>query len=179
MKIIVGSKNPVKLEATRRAFALYFGNATKIEVVGVSADSNVSEQPMDVHETAQGAMNRAQNICKTNPDVDYAIGIEGGLSFVTVNNIDYAFEQTWGAIVDCKTENSELGSGPAYPLPHKIVKLIKSGRTLTDAMADEYGTVDLGKNDGYNGWLSGNHIDRTEASKIAVFLALCALMKEK
>lgn len=146
MKIIVGSKNPVKLEATQRAFALQFGESAKIEVIGVSADSNVSEQPMDAHETARGAVNRAYNLQKTAPKADYYVGIEGGLALVHINGHEYAFEQTWGCVIDCKQSTSELGSGPAYPLPHKVVELIKSGKTLTDAMAGEYGTVDLGKN---------------------------------
>jgi non-canonical (house-cleaning) NTP pyrophosphatase len=46
-------------------------------------------------------------------------------------------------------------------------------------MAKEYGTVDLGKKEGYNGWLSQNKLDRAKSSEIAVFLALCGLLKEK
>jgi len=38
--------------------------------------------------------------------------------------------------------------------------------------------VDLGRQEGYNGWISNNHIDCTEASKIAVLLALSTLKKE-
>lgn len=176
MKIVVTSKNPVKLEATKRAFELYFPQE-KIEIIAIPTDSKVSEQPMSAQETATGARNRAKSIVET--DADYIVGIEGGLSFVEVDGTEYAFEQTYGCVVHHETDVSEIGAGPAYPLPHSVTARIKQGSNLTDAMRDEYGTVDLGKNAGYNGWLSENKIDRTEASKIAIFLALCGVMKDE
>ncbi len=176
MKVAVASKNPVKVAAAKKAFEEYFPDET-IEYVSLSTDSGVGKQPMNATETATGACRRAENA--RDSGADFAVGIEGGLSVVTLDNQEYAFEQTWACILDTKTGLSEIGSGPAYPLPHNVVVLIKQGKTLTDAMAIEYGTIDLGANDGFNGWLSNNKIDRTEASKIAVFLALCGLYKEK
>jgi inosine/xanthosine triphosphatase len=178
MKVVIASKNPVKIEAAKLAFGMLFGDkAATYSYEGMSVESNVSEQPMDAHETAKGAVNRAYNLQKLVSDADYLVGIEGGLSTVLIHDQDYTFEQTWACVIECKRSLSELGSGPAYPLPPKVVELIEAEHTLTDAMAEVYGTVDLGRNEGYNGWLSNNRIDRTEASKMAVFLALCAIDK--
>ena len=43
MKILVGSQNPVKIEATKEAFLKYF---EKVEVMGIEVDSKVSSQPI-------------------------------------------------------------------------------------------------------------------------------------
>lgn len=40
MKIIMASKNPGKIEGTKKAFANYFDN---IEIQGISVSSNVSD----------------------------------------------------------------------------------------------------------------------------------------
>ncbi|MEL7534480.1 MAG: DUF84 family protein, partial [Bacteroidota bacterium] len=50
MKIIVASRNPVKIEATRLAFAEVFPQAA-LELIGLSIASGVSDQPMDEAET--------------------------------------------------------------------------------------------------------------------------------
>lgn len=176
MKVAVASKNPVKLAAVKQAFREYFPTKD-IEIVATAVNSGVSDQPMSAKETTMGACIRAQNILDDGADI--AIGIEGGLNTMKLNGEEYAFEQTWACVLDRKTGLSEIGSGPAYPLPHNVIALIKQGKTLTDAMASEYGTIDLGKKEGYNGWLSDGKLDRITSSKIAVFLALCALYKEK
>lgn len=176
MEVAVTSKNPVKLEAVKQAFQEYFVDGA-IEFVTVSVDSGVSEQPMSAEETAKGACSRVSNASVDG--ADFIVGIEGGLNFVTIHGHEHAFEQTWACVLDRKTGVSELGAGPAYPVPPNVIRQIHSGKNISEAMAEEYGTADLGENDGYNGWLSGNKIDRTEASRIAVFLALSGLMKEE
>lgn len=176
MRVAVASKNPVKLEAVRLTFEEYFPGQ-EIGLIAVHADSGVDEQPMTGQETALGAHNRAAAI--RDDEVDFAVGIEGGLTFLTLGEQEHAFEQTWACVLDCKTGLSELSSGPAYPVPPNVIRQIHDGKNLSQAMALEYDTKDLGKNEGYNGWLSGNKIDRVEASRIPVFLALCGLMKEE
>ena len=42
MKIVVASKNPVKINATDAGFSTYFEG---VEVLGVSVESGVSDQP--------------------------------------------------------------------------------------------------------------------------------------
>jgi len=42
MKILVGSQNPVKIEAVKESFSKYF---EKVEVAEIKVDSKVSSQP--------------------------------------------------------------------------------------------------------------------------------------
>ncbi len=60
MEIIVSSKNPVKINATLKAFQQVFIEK-KLKVKGVSVPSNISEQPISDEETRMGAYNRAEN----------------------------------------------------------------------------------------------------------------------
>ena len=59
-KVIIASKNPVKINATKKAFEEVFNDHFEFE--GVSADSLVSDQPMSNEETLKGATNRLDNI---------------------------------------------------------------------------------------------------------------------
>ena len=59
-KVLIASKNPVKINATKKAFEDVFTDHFEFE--GVSADSLVSDQPMSNDETLKGATNRLQNI---------------------------------------------------------------------------------------------------------------------
>ena len=66
MKVLIGTKNPGKIEGAKRAFENYFDN---VEVVGIKVSSDVSEQPVGT-ETYQGAKNRVKNLkefAKANP----------------------------------------------------------------------------------------------------------------
>jgi inosine/xanthosine triphosphatase len=176
MTVLVTSHNPVKLAATKKAFATYFPDK-KINYIDRKFPSGVAEQPMSVEETAMGAVNRAKNA--TAVEADFIVSIEGGLSRLKIGDHEYGFEQTWACVLDPKTGLSEIGSGPAFPILPHVLQALFAGENLTDAMASHYGTVDLGKNQGYNGWLSNNVIDREEASFAAIYLALCALLKEE
>ena len=44
MKILMGTKNPGKIEGAKRAFEEYFEN---VEIVGVDVDSEVGSQPVN------------------------------------------------------------------------------------------------------------------------------------
>jgi len=59
MLILVGSKNPVKIESVKEAFEKYFSN---VDVQGVEVSSGVSDQPVN-EDTFRGAKNA------TNPGV--------------------------------------------------------------------------------------------------------------
>ena len=58
MKILIGTKNPGKIEGTKQAFEKYFDN---VEIEGIAVDSNVGDQPIN-EEILQGAKNRVKNL---------------------------------------------------------------------------------------------------------------------
>ena len=53
MKILIATQNKGKVEGAKRAFEKFFEN---VEIVGISASSDVPEQPVN-EETWQGAKN--------------------------------------------------------------------------------------------------------------------------
>ena len=80
-KVIVASRNPVKINAVKIAFEKMF-SIEAFEFEGVSVPSGVSEQPKDNRETLTGAINRANNAKEAFQDSDFWVGIEGGVEKV-------------------------------------------------------------------------------------------------
>ena len=58
MKVVVGSLNPVKLNATRNILEKIYG---EIDISPRDVDSGVPDQPFGMDETIKGAVNRAKN----------------------------------------------------------------------------------------------------------------------
>ena len=58
MKILMGTKNPGKIQGAKEAFEKYFDN---VEVEGIAVDSEVGDQPFD-EEILQGVKNRVKNL---------------------------------------------------------------------------------------------------------------------
>ena len=77
-KIIVGSKNPIKINSVKLGYQKVFSNL-EFELEGVSVPSDVSDQPMSNQETLDGALNRATHAKNDFPDAKFWVGIEGGI----------------------------------------------------------------------------------------------------
>jgi non-canonical (house-cleaning) NTP pyrophosphatase len=90
--VVVGSKNPVKIESCKRAFTQVFHGA-EFTFEGVNAASGVSDQPMTDSETRAGSNNRASNAAAAwaaaHPDrpATYAVGLEGGCADEDVTGV--------------------------------------------------------------------------------------------
>lgn len=78
----VGSGNPVKCNAVRRAFEANFPH-TEIVIAPYDVPSGVPAQPWSNTETRQGAIARAQKCCAAHrahgAAPDFGVGIEGGV----------------------------------------------------------------------------------------------------
>ncbi len=129
MKICVGSENPSKINAVHDILYDYKIFKTA-EVIGVSVKSGVSDQPMTLNETVDGAINRAKNAFK---GCDFSIGLESGLMTVVGTKSGF-MNMTVCAIFNGK--NIALGLSAPYEIPYKIIKLIKSGMELQDAVRE-------------------------------------------
>lgn len=165
MKIIVSSKNPVKVNATLEGFQKVFQKQT-FEVEGVSVQSDVSDQPMSEEETFNGALNRAENACKDFPDADFWVGIEGGIEKKGSEMMTFA----WVYI-----KSKELvgkGRSASFFLPPKIVSLINEGKELGDADDIVFGKSNSKQKNGAVGILTGDLITRKSLYIPAVIMAL-------
>lgn len=120
MKILIGTKNPGKIEGARQAFSTYFKD---IEIEAVAVDSEVGNQPIN-EQILQGAKNRIKNLknqAKENHQkVDYYIASEAGIT----NLLGVWIDINLSVIEDAKGLQS-VGISQGFPIPDKYIDEIK------------------------------------------------------
>lgn len=164
-KVIIASKNPVKIKAVTNGFGKMFP-AQKFEFIGISVPSDVSDQPRSNAETFLGAKNRANNAAKAYPTADFFLGIEGGIEN-TANGMQ-AF--AW-IVAKSANKYGQARTGTFY-LPPKVAELILSGKELGEADDLVFKRDNSKQANGAVGILTDNVIDRTKFYTEAVILAL-------
>lgn len=165
-RIVVASKNPVKLQATRRGFERMFPGAA-LEVVGVSVVSDVKDQPDSDSETLQGALNRAANGSRAEPEADFWVGLEGGIEIKG----DEMETSAWIVVRDRSGQVGKGRTGTLF-LPPKVAELIKQGKELGEADDMVFGTTNSKQAAGAVGLLTHGVVDRTAYYTEAVVFAL-------
>ena len=173
IKIVVASKNPVKLKAVEMGFKKMFEKNP--EIIGISVPSNVSDQPMSDEETQRGAFNRAKNAKNENPDADYWVGLEGGVE--EENGDLHAF--AWMTVIDKK---GKIGKGKTgtFILPKKVADLIiKEGKELGEADDIVFNKKNSKQDNGAIGILTGDVLTRASFYADAMVLALIPFKNEK
>lgn len=166
MKVLIGTKNPGKVEGAKRALEHYFDN---VEIIGVKADSNVSEQPIGV-ETLKGAENRVDNLIKyakaNNIQADLFMAVESGmtseLGFWSITNI--------AVIKNAKGEKG-VGASSSFPVPNKHIETIKT-QTLGIVMDTIFNESDLHNSTGGIGLLTKEVFSRIDLTEQAFVMAL-------
>ncbi|MBD3366150.1 inosine/xanthosine triphosphatase [candidate division WWE3 bacterium] len=166
MKVIVGSKNPVKLGAVVSAFEAMFPGIS-FEFEGVSVASGVSDQPMSEEETLEGAEIRARNARESSPEATYWVGVEGGLEKDSFGLRCFS----WVVVLGNSSCVGKGSSGSFY-LPAKISSLIADGKTLGEADDLVFDRKDSSKKAGAIGLLTGGVINRETFYFPAVVRAL-------
>jgi len=164
MKIVVGSSNPVKIKAVRSVFEKAFKN---INVLSIEVDSGVRDQPWGWKETYKGAKNRAENCFKADKNIDFAVGLEGGM-------FEYDFGVTTAGLVVVRHKGGKIGVGISGQLllPNKIVKGVKKGKELGTVLEKMSGKKDIKKKEGAFGFFTKGLVTRTDAYEQAVAFAL-------
>ena len=157
MKILVGSKNPVKIKSVEKAFSLYFENIT---VEGINVDSGVPVQPVN-DETYIGAQNRASKLKemndKQNLGADFFVGIEGGIA--KQYNRWFAF----GCMCIIDNENNiGFGNSPNFELPDIIVKKLLTGTELGEVMDEILNQQNTKQKQGAIGFFTNGVMNRKE-----------------
>lgn len=171
MRVHVGSKNPVKIEAVRNVFERVFSEQS-IEVVAREVLSGVPEQPFE-NEVAQGAIQRAQISLR---DAEYGVGIEAGL--VWQNDLKIYFDVQYCAILDSSGEIT-LGHGSGFQYPPQIIREVQNGKSVGEAMAELTKINNIGQQMGAIGYLSHEILSRTELTEQAVLMALMPRIRKE
>ncbi|WP_156291528.1 DUF84 family protein [Oceanobacillus salinisoli] len=149
MKIVIGSKNPTKINAVKEIFA-------EADVSEMDVPSKVSAQPFSDEETRIGAINRAKQ-CKDSASQTIGIGLEGGVMYVE----DELYLCNWGALVT-EDERVFTASGARITLPKEIDEQLRRGLELGEIM-DEYAKrEEVRKKEGTIGIFTNDLISRQE-----------------
>ncbi len=170
MKIVVASRNPVKLKAASTAFAAMLPD-TPAEVVGVSVASGVADQPRGDDETRRGARQRADNAQGAEPGADYWVGLEGGVDVLGDTLMTFA----WMSILAADGRRGETRS-VGLPLPPAIKALVDEGLELGDANDQVFGTVNSKHQGGAFGLLTDGRYTRESVYVEALCVALVPLI---
>lgn len=173
MKVIVGSKNPVKFNVTKDVFESVF-SSEEIEFLPCSAASGVPDQPYGIEETKTGALNRALDCQKQFPDADYFVGLEGGIEIID----DEYWVTAWMCVLD-KNGKQGFGRTSSFMLPEKITQLLKDGMELghaTDVVFDDDNSKHKG---GVIAFLTDEGVTRTDFYMDALRFALIPFVKSE
>jgi inosine/xanthosine triphosphatase len=125
IKIVVASRNPVKMDAVREGLSVFL--VEKFELTGVSVESDVPDQPMSDAETMLGAANRVKNARIQFPGHDFYVGIEGGVE----DSVSGLMAFAW--IVISNGDKTGKARTASFFLPPEVAKLVHQGMELGDA----------------------------------------------
>lgn len=169
--ILVGSKNPVKINCTEDAFTRAFNKSFLVE--GINAASGVPEQPFGDEQTLLGAKNRAVNSREVFPEANYWVGIEGGVAEDEAGM--YAF--AWIYILNNQGESSQSRTGTFY-IPHAVANLVREGMELGLADDTIFNQQNSKQQGGSVGLLTHGIVNRSEYYRQAIILALIPFLNQ-
>lgn len=167
MKILIGTKNPGKIQGAKEAFEKYFEN---IEIKGILVNSDVNAQPIN-KEIFQGAQNRVRNLKKyakeNNISADFYLASEGGIQNLLCDEwIDFN-----AVIIEDKNGTVSYGMSQGFPIPDKYIEEIKQ-KELGGVMDRLFEGHDLGKEKGGIGLLTRGELSRIDLTRSAFIMAL-------
>lgn len=166
MKILMGTKNPGKIQGAREVFEKYFDN---VEIEGIAVDSEVGDQPFN-QEILQGAKNRVKNLKKyakeNQIEPDFYISSEAGIT----NSLGEWIDINCVVIEDSKGFQS-IGTSQGFPIPDKYIEEIKETE-LGKVMDKIFSGKDLGQGKGGISYLTKDEVSRIDLTKNAFIMAL-------
>ena len=149
LKVYLGTTNTAKVKAVKNIL-----EPLGLEVIPISVDSLVSNQPKTDEETIQGAINRA----KALPTDGLRIGLEAGVEML----YDDLFLTNYGVLID-QNNNIYKAGGTRITLPNEIKKAIfEDGLELSDAMEKYFGILNIKHKDGAIGYFTDGWVKRID-----------------
>lgn len=171
MIIAIGTTNPIKIQAVEETIQDYpiLANA---KIHSFSVTSDVSDQPLSIEETIQGAKNRARKAFEACPSCRYSFGIESGL--FEANGTQTGFlESTICCIYDGMNYHTGLSCG--FEVPPQILQLVLEEKKDLGQACHESGittNAKLGAAEGLVGILSKGRLTRKFYTTQSVITAL-------
>lgn len=167
MKILMGTKNPGKIQGAKEAFEKYFDN---IEIEGIPVNSEVSAQPLN-EEVFRGAKNRVKNLKdyanKNNIQADFYIASEGGIQ----NLLCDEWIEFNAAVIEDKNGLTSVGISQGFPIPDKYMDEIRE-KELGKVMDRIFKGNELNKGQGGVCLLTHGELTRVDLTRNAFIVAL-------
>lgn len=172
MKILIGTKNPGKIQGAKEAFENYF---KEFEISGIPVSSNVGDEPVN-NEIYEGARNRVNNLMsyaeENNIEAEYFLGVESGITNLLGKWIIISI-----AVIKDKNGYESWGTSPTFPVPDKYVDEIIS-TDLGKVMDKIFQKNDLRSNKGGISFLTNDVIGRIDQTREAFIMALTQHINE-
>jgi inosine/xanthosine triphosphatase len=163
IKVVVGSNNPVKINAANSAVSALYDDAN-VTCEGIHAPSGVADQPMSSEETLKGAVNRVK-FCKQQIEADFYIAMEGGVDMFEYGPATFAY------FVIADKNHQSVGRSAILPLPPAVYRALQEGQELGDVMDSLFNTNNIKQKGGAIGLLTNGCATResnyTQAIKLA------------
>lgn len=167
MKILMGTKNPGKIEGAKEAFEKYFEN---VEIEGIPVSSDVSDQPIN-EEIFEGAKNRIKNLKKyakeNNLEVDFFVASEAGIT----NLLGGEWIDINAAVIEDKNGVQSVGTSQGFQVPDRYMDEIRATE-LGKVMDKIFKGHELGKGKGGISILTKDVISRIGLTRNACIMAL-------
>lgn len=160
IRIMIGSDNPVKVEAARNVMSEIFPS---MELGGMAVRTSIGEQPFG-EQTRQGAVERAKAALG---EADFGVGLEAGV----FEFADGLYDIQYCAVVD-KGGHITIGHGSGFKYPPEVARRLREGKSVGRAFEELYGQEDVGRREGAIGYLTKGLLDRTTLSEQAVLAAM-------
>lgn len=155
VKVMVGSKNEVKIKMVEEVLSDYFD----VEIDSKEVNK-IPEQPFD-EEIIRSAKKRAD----ISEKYDYGIGIESGM----ITTEDQTFSVEYAYVKD-KYGYESTGHGPGFPVPKNWRNELKKNINLSDKIKVYF--EDYSNESGSIGLLTDNKIKRRDCIKNALLSAM-------
>ncbi|KJV28067.1 inosine/xanthosine triphosphatase [Luteibacter yeojuensis] len=168
IKVIVGSRNPVKVGAVRTALTPLFPGR-ELHCEGMHAPSGVPDQPMTLAETREGALNRLA-YCRQHAEADIFVAVEGGV------DVSEDGPANFGIVAIAHGEVVSVGRSAWLPLPPAAYEALLDGEELGHVMDRLFGTTNIKQQGGAIGLLTNGHATRESAYVQALVLAMAPFL---
>jgi len=171
MLVAIGSTNSAKVMGVQEVLSKS-KRFSQAQLISVKTSSGVSDQPLSLSETTQGAKNRAEAAFKHSPQCLLGFGIESGLMEAPDTSSGYLLVSV------CSIFNGShhaIGLSTGFEIPPSLLELmLNHKKDLTQACLETgiSKNAHIGSQEGLVGILTHNQIDRKEYSKQAVLTAL-------
>ena len=166
MKILIGTKNPGKIEGAKQAFEKYFDD---VEIEGIPVNSDVGDQPVN-EEILKGAKNRVRNLKKyaseNQIETDFYVSSEAGITNLLGEWLDINC-----VVVENRQGVQSVGTSQGFPIPDKYIDEIKETE-LGKVMDKIFCGKELGKGKGGISFLTRDEVSRIDLTKNAFIMAL-------